>query len=86
MKDTRHHSIDILRQDFIQERQFLNWHMKYADVNEIHETTGSVCNEIYNTQTDALRVTEKAVESISMLMAFKNSCSETLYIRSIQFE
>ncbi len=80
-KDTRHHSIDVLRQDFIPERQFTDWHMKYTDVNEIHEKHGPVYHKIFDTQADTLSVSLKAEESISILMAFKNSCSEQFYTK-----
>ena len=80
-KDTRHHSIDVLRQDFIPERQFADWHMKYSDVNEIHKKHGPVCHKIFETQADSLSISLKAEESISILIAFKNSCSEQFSTR-----
>lgn len=80
-KDPRHHSIDVLRLDFIPERQFTDWHMKYTDVSEIHEKHGPVYYKIFNTQVDTLSVSLKAEESIAMLVAFKNSCSEQFHIR-----
>lgn len=79
-KDTRHHCINVVRRGFIPERQFSDWHMKYAGVNDINYTHGLVRNQISNTQTDEPRVTEQAVVTISMLMAFKFSCSEQLHI------
>ncbi len=80
-KDRRHHSIDVLRQDFINERQFIDWHMKYTNVDDIHDDHGFLCHKIFDIQSHRLGVYEHALESITILMAFKNSCSEKIYYK-----
>ena len=80
-KDSRHHSIDVLRYELISERQFSNWHMKYADIHHIHETHGVVCNKIYDVESKALEVLDKAEESIKLLTAFKMSCIDHNYTK-----
>lgn len=84
--DSRHHSIDILRQSYIEERQFSGWHMKYTNVDDIHIEHGAICHKIFDTQTDAISAFDNAQESMAILMAFKNSCSEQYYNKPIKPE
>lgn len=82
-KDSRHHSIDVLRYELIPERQFSNWNMKYADINNIHETHGEVCNKIYDVESKSTKVLDKAEETIKLLTAFKVSCIDHDFTKPI---
>ena len=72
--DGRHHSIDVLRQGMIPKRQFVGWQMKYADINDIHESEGYVYEKLFDVQTEATTILDHATESLKLLIAFKNSC------------
>ena len=72
--DSRHYSIDILRQGIIPVRQFSGWEMKYADINDIHESKGIIHNKLMDIITGENKILEHATESLSLLVAFKNSC------------
>ena len=70
-RDQRHHSIDILRQGEIPKRQFSGWSMKYAPVDIIHGYKGDIHQKLFDEQNNIIFATE----SIGLLVAFKNSCS-----------
>lgn len=72
--DSRHHSIDVLRQGMIPKRQFSGWKMKYADIHDIDESEGYIYNKLFDVKTGENKILEHAKESLKLLVAFKNSC------------
>ena len=73
-RDSRHYSIDILRQGMIPYRQFVGWSMRYADIHDIHESKGYVYDKLFDVQAEVTSILDHATESLKLLLAFKNSC------------
>ena len=76
IRDTRHYSIDVLRNGMIPRRQFTDWQMKYVDLRDIDESEGYIYNKLFGEKTSDRKVLDCASESIKLLAAFKNSCSD----------
>ena len=72
--DGRHHSIDVLRQGMIPCRQFTGWSMRYADIQDIHESKGYVYEKLFEVQAEVTDILDHATESLKLLVAFKNAC------------
>ena len=71
--DARHHSLDILRREFIPRRQFVNWHMRLTNLNEIQMHNGAIHDELFKKKINDKKITEYAIETQSLLLAFKHS-------------
>ncbi len=72
--DSRHHSIDVIRQGMIPKHQFIGWQMKYANINDIYESNGYIYDKLFDVKASSINILEHATESLSLLAAFKNSC------------
>lgn len=72
--DSRHHSIDVLRQGMIPKRQFSGWKMKYADIHDIDDSQGYIYNKLFDLKNGENNIFEQAIETLKLLVAFKNSC------------
>ena len=71
--DARHHSVDILRNEFIPMQQFINWHMRLTHLNEIQADKGIIHDKLFNIKINNMLNNEYAVETKTMLLAFKRS-------------
>ena len=80
-KDTRHHSVDVLRQGYLYKRQFNDWYMKYTSIDEIQLDEGYVYKKLFEAPLPTRIEADKAKESLALLVAFKNSCSNVVYRR-----
>lgn len=72
-KDARHHSLDILRREFITRRQFENWHMRLTNLNEIQMHKGVIYDELFKEIIKKKELIEYAIETRTLLLAFKDS-------------
>ncbi len=71
--DTRHHSIEILRQEFIPSRQFSNWHMRLTQLSEIQMRHGVICDELFQEKNKKDKLIDQIIETRQLLLAFKNA-------------
>lgn len=69
--DYRHHSVDIIRQRKISNRQFEDWHMRLTETEEISEESGIVFDKLFSANDMTLDANKLALESNSWLLAFK---------------
>ena len=78
-KDTRHHSIDIMREGYISERQYTGWSMRYTNIDDIQLHEGFVHKKLFENLTPSLAPYDKAKESLALLVSFKSSCRDQIY-------
>ena len=73
--DSRHHHIDILRQEIIAARQFEDWHMMVTHANEIQMNNGVIYKKLFELKNTSKEAIQFTIESRALLIAFKHSCS-----------
>lgn len=72
--DTRHKNVYVLREGSIPQRQFRDWHMRYTSLSEIHMSKGIIYEKLFNLKNKTAELLEYAIESRTILLAFKNDC------------
>jgi len=72
-KDIRHHSIDVLRSEYIRHRDFPDWAMGFTDVDVLDGETIPGFTRFLEHDFDSEYFSEDSVEAHAMLMAFKDS-------------
>ena len=69
--DSRHKSVDKLRSEFIQYRNFPNWTMGFMNVDELDPQTIPGFTRFMERDFRSDYFTENSVEAHAMLLAFK---------------
>lgn len=72
-KDIRHHSIDVLRSEYVQQRDFPDWTMGFADVDALDAATVPGFTRFLERDFKSAYFSEDSVEAHAMLTAFKGS-------------
>jgi len=72
-KDIRHHSVDVLRTEYIQHRDFPDWTMGFTDVDGFDGEDVPGFSRFLEHDFDSRYFAEDSVEAHAMLMAFKGS-------------
>ena len=75
--DRRHKSIDILRAEYIQYRNFPDWSMGFANVDNLDPKTLPGFSRFLERGFRSVYFTEDSTEAHAMLMAFKGVQSES---------
>jgi len=70
-KDNRHHKIEVLIHEPIVKRQFTNWHMKLASVDDIDATGGPIYHKLFDVENDSIESIDIAMSSMNLLQDFK---------------
>ena len=73
VKDKRHKSIDVLRAEFIQHRDFPDWTMGFANIDELDPSTIPGFTRFLELDFRSEYFSEDSVEAHAMLLAFKES-------------
>ena len=71
--DARHCKINVLKEGFIPQRQFSDWHMRYTPLGDVQKHQGVIFNKLFDLATCKKKTLEYASESMSLLLAFKTS-------------
>ena len=72
-KDIRHHSIDVLRSEYIQHRDFPDWTMGFTDVGELDTEGVPGFTRFLEHDFNPEYFAENSVEAHAMLVAFRDS-------------
>ena len=72
-EDRRHKSVDVLRAEFIQHRNFPDWTMGFAKIDKIDPATVSGFTRFLELDFRSDYFSEHSIEAHAMLMAFKKS-------------
>jgi len=72
-KDKRHKSVDILRAEFIQYRDFPDWSMGFANIDKLNASTTHGFTRFLELDFRSDYFSEDSVEAHAMLLAFKES-------------
>jgi len=71
--DIRHHSIDVLRSEYLQYRNFPEWTMGFTDIDALDAAAVPGFTRFLEHDFDSAYFSEDSVEAHAMLMAFKDS-------------
>jgi len=69
--DARHKNIDVLRSEYIQNRNFPNWTMGFANVNNLDPRALPGFSRFMERNFRSAYFTEDSIEAHAMLVAFK---------------
>ena len=72
-KDPRHHSVDVLRSEYIQHRDFPDWTMGFADVGNLDTEGVPGYTRFLEHDFKSEYFAENSVEAHAMLIAFRDS-------------
>lgn len=72
-KDSRHTNLDILRQGYIPQRQFYDWHMKYIPINSVKMRDDFLHDKLFKQSLMGNDAINFAIESSAIMLAFKQA-------------
>ena len=71
--DKRHKSVDVLRSEYIQHRNFPDWTMGFANIDELDPSTKPGATRFLERDFRSTYFCQDSVEAHAMLLAFKES-------------